>query len=314
LPPDAYWARLAIRLYALVHLGLGLDSSDGHRSLLDIEVVSDDFYSFPENRDSLKQFKEQIEACKNITKFTMLKKEMSMDELFGKLVRNVFEVKDYCSCGVTGYGLYLNLSRIEHSCDANAQTSFSGTLLHIVPNDALSFDHEVSYGQVAIHYVLCAGEEKVSSRQRALTYCFGIRCACRHCTDESDKHEALVDGQRDACAQWWDESRSFAERKQCVSANLALTTELHGQYSRLNLTVLMVMVAGDLSTPSSSRQAALRMRGILKHCRIGSTHKAYIRWRLNKMKGKLTADGGHINPCRVCTVLAWEIVMHAVWR
>ncbi|MFH4979104.1 hypothetical protein AB6A40_005813 [Gnathostoma spinigerum] len=104
----------------------------------------------------------------------------ALTQIFGKVITNVFTISDE-DLRTIGLGLYLGLSRLDHSCRPDAFVLFEGrkAILRSVEPDQLVYSDE-------LRIAYCDLLERKAVRQKQLREQFYFECDCPRCTmDES---------------------------------------------------------------------------------------------------------------------------------
>uniref|UniRef100_A0A5S6R508 MYND-type domain-containing protein n=1 Tax=Trichuris muris TaxID=70415 RepID=A0A5S6R508_TRIMR len=130
-----------------------------------------------------KRIREFAECCYGLRTFMHNESvpfSTGLMEIFGKIVVNAFSIlnDDLNSIGI---GIYLNLSQLDHACDAENVVMFDGAraLLNCLNPDLVDPSGDLRSHTISYDSVICETE----SRRRSLQSRYYFTCRCRRCLD-----------------------------------------------------------------------------------------------------------------------------------
>ncbi|KFD60270.1 hypothetical protein M514_07666, partial [Trichuris suis] len=130
-----------------------------------------------------KRIREFAECCYALRSFMHSENipfSSGLMEIFGKIVVNAFSILND-DLNPIGIGVYLNLSQLDHACDAENVVMFDGAraLLNCLNPDHVDTNSDLRTHTISYDSVICETE----SRRRTLQSRYYFTCRCRRCLD-----------------------------------------------------------------------------------------------------------------------------------
>ncbi|CDW52304.1 zf-MYND and CD20 domain containing protein [Trichuris trichiura] len=130
-----------------------------------------------------KRIREFAECCYALRSFMHSENipfSSGLMEIFGKIVVNAFSILND-DLNPIGIGVYLNLSQLDHACDAENVVMFDGAraLLNCLNPDHVDTSNDLRTHTISYDSVICETE----SRRRTLQSRYYFTCRCRRCLD-----------------------------------------------------------------------------------------------------------------------------------